>query len=218
MANSTTHLRQMTAATASHATIFNALVDAASPATFGARDELGCSGLTWAFFGGNWNNAGTVSQLANGTLTLTNAATNYIEFDTETGAISANTSGFTAGRVPLYAAVTAGSVVTSYTDYRLAPPALPRLSVSLASDANLTLTAAQARAALLDITSSVSLTATRDIVLPLKPQVWMVANGTTGAQSLQFIGATGTGVTVANAKAAIVFADGSNIRRLTADA
>jgi hypothetical protein len=87
----------------------------------------------------------------------------------------------------------------------------------MATDANITLTAAEARNQILRITSSVSLTATRNVVVPLAPQIWVVDNSTTGGQSLQFIGATGTGVTVANARRAVIFADGTNIVRASPD-
>lgn len=218
MADSTTHLRSMSAATIERHVLFNAMVDAASPSTFGAYDALGSSGLTWAFFGGKWLSAGAVSEVANGTLTLTGSTTNYIQFDPATGAIESNTSAFTAGKVPLYTATTSSGAVTSYEDYRLAePPIKPRVAISMSSDANLTLSQVQARALILDITSSATLTTTRNIVLPLNPQVWIVYNGTTGSQSLQFIGASGTGITVANGKRAILYADATNIVRVTAD-
>jgi hypothetical protein len=110
----------------------------------------------------------------------------------------------------------------SLTDFaEVNPPAgtiqtNPRAAIAMASDANKTLTQAEARADILDITS-VGLTATRNIVLPLAAKQWIVANLTTGGQALQFIGATGTGVTVANAKRAIIYSDGTNIVRAGAD-
>jgi hypothetical protein len=57
--------------------------------------------------------------------------------------------------------------------------------------------------------------ATRDIIVPLAPFQWTVYNGTN--QSLRFIGATGTGITVATTKRAIVYSDGTNVVRVTAD-
>ena len=54
-------------------------------------------------------------------------------------------------------------------------------------------------------------------MLPLLAQQWTVFNGTTGGFGLQFIGASGTGVTVGAGKRAIVYADGTNIVRATAD-
>ena len=66
------------------------------------------------------------------------------------------------------------------------------------------------------LTFTGTLTATRDIVVPLvgKKQ-WTVYNGT--GQSLRFIGASGTGITVATGKHAIVRSDGTNIVRVMAD-
>ncbi len=92
-----------------------------------------------------------------------------------------------------------------------------RAAVSMTSDANKTLTTLQAASGILDVTSTVSLTATRNIVVPLTARQWTVYNGTTGAQSIQVIGATGTGITVAIGKRAILYADGTNIVRVTAD-
>ena len=217
MANSTTNLRTVSSTQSSKEATINAMVDAASPATFGARDTLGSSGLTWAYLGGTYLSGGALTQVANSDLSLTPSATNYVEFNPADGTISANTTGFTAGRVSLYAVVAGASSVTSYTDYRMSPPVQPRAAISMASDANKTLTVAEARAQILDITSGVSLGSTRNIVLPLNPQVWVVYNGTTGGQSLQFIGASGTGVTVANGKRAVIYSDGTNIVRVTAD-
>jgi hypothetical protein len=66
------------------------------------------------------------------------------------------------------------------------------------------------------LTFTGTLTATRNITVPLVgKRQWTVYNGT--GQSLQFIGATGTGITVATLKHAIVRSDGTNIVRVTAD-
>lgn len=93
-----------------------------------------------------------------------------------------------------------------------------RIVRQLTTDANYTAVQADYQARIMEFTSSVSLTATRDIVVPLvSGYEWTVFNNTTGAQSLQFIGATGTGITVANGKRAIIYADGTNIVRVTAD-
>jgi hypothetical protein len=53
--------------------------------------------------------------------------------------------------------------------------------------------------------------------MPLAAQQWTVFNGTTGGFGVQFIGATGTGITVAAGKRAIVYSDGTNVVRVTAD-
>jgi hypothetical protein len=92
--------------------------DAASPAVLFGRRELTCTGLTWGYYGGKINVAGTVTPIANGTVALTTAATNYVEATTA-GAVSANTSAYTGGRIPLYRVVTGASTVSSYTDDRV---------------------------------------------------------------------------------------------------
>jgi hypothetical protein len=194
----------------------NALFNAASPSTLFARRESTSAGLTWGYYGGAILAGGVVSAIVNGTVALTASATNYIEA-TAAGVVSKNTTGFTPGQIPLYTAVVGVSSVTTYTDHRMwGCQTNPRAAIAMASDANKTLTQAEARADILDITS-VGLTATRNIVLPLAAKQWIVANLTTGGQALQFIGATGTGVTVANAKRAIIYSDGTNIVRAGAD-
>jgi lysophospholipase L1-like esterase len=83
--------------------------------------------------------------------------------------------------------------------------------VTMPSDANFTLTANQWSNKTLIIKSGVSLTATRNVVAPLnKGQEFNIENATTGGQSIVVIGATGTGVTIANGTSASVFTDGTN--------
>jgi len=181
------------------------------------------SGLIWYYYGGTMIVDGVVTQIANNTstgVTLSASATNYIEAD-RSGTVTKNTTGFTPGRIPLYTAVTNATTITSYTDCRAqwTPSGVDGiLARVMASDANITLTQAEAANDILQFTSSVSLTTTRNVVVPLAAQQWTVYNGTTGAQSLQFIGATGTGITVANGKRAIIYSDGTNVVRVTADA
>lgn len=219
MANSTTNLDLIATAQASKEVTANDLFDAGSPATLYGRRATSTSGLTWGFYGGDILVDGVLTEIANGTVALTASATNFVEA-TRAGSLSANTTGFTAGRIPLYEVVTGTATVTSYTDRRswVQPVHVAGLLArSMTADANITLTAAEARNQVLRFTSTVSLTATRSVVVPLAPQIWVVSNETTGAQSLQFIGATGTGITVANARRAILFSDGTNIVRATAD-
>ena len=181
------------------------------------------SGLIWYYYGGTMIVDGVVTQIANNTstgVTLSASATNYIEAD-RSGTVTKNTTGFTPGRIPLYTAVTNATTITSYTDCRAqwTPSGVDgKLARVMESDANITLTQAEAANDILQFTSSVSLTTTRNVVVPLAAQQWTVYNGTTGAQSLQFIGATGTGITVANGKRAIIYSDGTNVVRVTADA
>ena len=219
MANSTTNLDTISSSQAQKEVTANAVFDAASPATLFGRRATTTAALTWGVYGGTIVVDGVLTQISNTTVALTASQTNYVEA-TRAGAISANTTGYTAGRVPLYTVVTGSATITSYTDHRawvLPAGVTGRLARVIASDANITLTAAEARNSLMDFTSSLSLTATRDVVLPLGAQQWTVYNNTTGAQSLRFIGATGTGVTVANGSRAIVYADGTNVVAASAD-
>ena len=91
-------------------------------------------------------------------------------------------------------------------------------SVSMAADANYTALASEYAQRLLVVTSTLSLTATRDVILPTTVQDYQVVNNTTGGQSLRFKTLAGTGITVANGKAACIFCDGTNVIRITSDA
>ncbi|MFO0070005.1 MAG: hypothetical protein ACK529_07555 [Alphaproteobacteria bacterium] len=197
----------------------NGYFDASSPSILFGRRASTTGLLTWGFYGGEMLVDGVLTAIGNSSFALTASATNFVEA-TRAGSVSGNTTGFTAGRIPLYEVVTNATTVTSYTDRRAWVQPLHvagLLSRSMTADANITLTAAEARNQVLRFTSTVSLTTTRDVIVPLAPQIWTVSNETNGAQSLRFIGLSGTGITVANARRAIIFSDGTNIVRATAD-
>jgi hypothetical protein len=118
MSNSTTNLDLISTSQASKEVTANAAFDAASPAMLYGRRAVTTAGWTWGYYGGTVLVAGVPTQIANGVLTLTASATNYIEADPATGAVSVNTSGFTTGRMQLYSVVTGSATVTSYTDLR----------------------------------------------------------------------------------------------------
>lgn len=215
MSNSTITFDAIIQAQASKEVTANALFDALSPASLYGRRQSTSSGLTWGYYGGNVLVNGVLTQIANGTLTLTANLTNYVEAEPTTGAVSSNTTAFTAGRTPLYTVVAGAATVSSYTDHRLAVPDVTGRLVKAIPDANTTLSFAEVRNQIIEITGT--LTAARNITLPLKPRQWTVFNGTTGGFGLQFIGATGTGITVAAGKRAIVYSDGTNVVRASAD-
>ena len=215
MSNSTPTYDAIVSSQAGKEVTANAYFDAASPATTFGRRASACSGLTWGYYGGTISVDGVLTQITNGTLALTSSTINYVE-STRAGVVSKNTTGFTPGSIPLYQIVVGASTVTSYMDYRLQSiPTTGRLAKAM-SDANTTLSAAEARNQILEFTGT--LTAARNIVVPLGAQQWTVFNNTTGGFGLQFIGASGSGVTVASGKRAIVYADGTNVVRVTADA
>lgn len=195
----------------------NALFDAVSPiATYGYRYAT-TSGLTLGLHGGKILLAGIITTVLDQTIALTASSTNYVEAHPDTGAVSKNVTAFTPGYLPIAVVTTNATGIvpsTGFVDSRtLALATNSTLSKAL-SDANTTLTQAEAANSTLTFTGTP--TATRDIVVPLvgKKQ-WTVCNGT--SQSLRFIGASGTGITVATLKHAIVRSDGTNIVRVTAD-
>lgn len=122
MSNSTTLLDTISANQAAKEVVFNALMDAASPAALWGRHASACNGLTWGYYGGNYQAGATANAIANGTVTLTASTTNYLYANASTGAVSVNTSGFPAGSVPLYSIVTGTTTVTSYMDLRSFQP------------------------------------------------------------------------------------------------
>ena len=97
-------------------------------------------------------------------------------------------------------------------------------TVNFATDANTTMTLVDgnssqtARNLYLNLTSSVSLTTTRDLIIPNNQagtapiqKLYIVKNGTTGSQAIRVIGATGTGITIPNGVTALVYSNGSNV-------
>ncbi len=127
MSNSTPLINSIAPNQSSKEVLANALFDAASPAMLWGRRASACVGLTWGYYGGWYN-----GQISNGTISLTASTSNYLMADPSTGAVTANTSGFTSGKIPLYIVVTGTSTVTSYTDERsyvpsalLAPGSIP---------------------------------------------------------------------------------------------
>lgn len=215
MADSTTNLDTISSSQASKEVTANAMFDALSPASLFGRRATTTSALTWGFYGGKLSVDGVITSIVNGTVALTGSTTNYVEA-TRAGVVSANTTAFTAGRIPLYTVVTGVSTVTSYTDQRLPwSPAMSGRLVKAMADANQTLTAAEARNQILECTGAP--TALRNLVVPLGAQQWTIFANVTGGFGVRVIGATGTGVTIADGKRAIVYADGTNVVRVTAD-
>lgn len=132
MSDSTQHLDLISASQASKEVTANSLFDAMSPnALFGRRAST-TSGLTFGYYGGKYRKAdGTILSVSNGTIALTDSATNYIlETDGVVSKVTAAPDGWpgpllddaspatATGATALYAVVCSGGAVTSYTDYR----------------------------------------------------------------------------------------------------
>lgn len=73
--------------------------------------------LTWGYKTGSIRYGETITDVAAGTVSLTNNTTNYIEVNAA-GTVSKNTTGFTVGETPLRTVVCAGGVQTVSTDKR----------------------------------------------------------------------------------------------------
>jgi len=85
------------------------------------------------------------------------------------------------------------------------------------TDANLTISitdsnsAQAARALVLNVTSAVSLTTTRELIVPTTQKQYIVQNNTTGDQSITVKTSSGTGITVPNGRKAHLYVDGTNV-------
>jgi len=215
MSSTTSKFDQLADTQAGKEVRINQLLDSLSPAALGGRRESTTTGLTWGYYGGQIMVNGVPTDIPNGTVTLTGSATNYIGL-TQAGVIAVGTTRNPL-HAPLYSVVTTVSGVTSYTDER-DPAILARHCYGIATqamaDANQTISQAQSLCETLVTTGA--LTATRNLVVPLVRRSWKIRNNCTGG-SIQVIGSSGTGITIATVKTAIVECDGTNVLRITAD-
>lgn len=216
MASSTTNLDPISENASQKATAANELFDPASPAMLFGRRASTSAALTWGYYGGRMLVDAVLTTVANGTVALSASTTNYVEA-TRAGVVSKNTTGFTAGSIPLYTVVTGSSTVSSYTDERswVAPAYLTHKTSVAVTTADVTLSAAQARARYLTTTGV--LTGNRNVILPNDGE-WIVFCNNTGAYPTTFKTAAGAGVVVAQGKRAVLLADGTDVVRVTADA
>lgn len=96
------------------------LLDSTPLSDLFAYDESNSSGLDFGYTSGRIRQAdGTIVEVAAGDVTLTDDATNYVEID-DTGAVTANTSGWSDTDKAIAEVVTASGFVTSYEDRRVA--------------------------------------------------------------------------------------------------
>jgi hypothetical protein len=214
MANSTSNLTLLTATQADKEATANELLNAASQAMLFAYREGGTSGTTWGFFGGDMLVDGVLTEIANGTVAGLVNGNNFVEA-TRAGAVSSNTTSFTAGRIPLFEVTVTASVVASWIDRRCWVQPLHIVSnVSVAiTTADVTLSAAQARVRRVVLTGA--LTGNRNLVVPDSGE-WLIDNQCTGAFTVVVKTAAGTGVIAPRGKRVGVYADGTNVVPLNA--
>jgi len=92
-----------------------------------------------------------------------------------------------------------------------------RATATFTSDADLTLSLTDSNATqvarnyILNVTSSGSLTATRNLIVPTINKPYIIENNTTGSQSIVVKTSAGTGVTVPNGKKVMVYANNTNV-------
>lgn len=92
-----------------------------------------------------------------------------------------------------------------------------QVTVSFASDADKTLTYTNTnadqdfRAMYLNVTSAVSLTATRSLIVPAVNKLYVIKNATTGGKSITVKIGASTGTTVPNGYTALLYATGSDV-------
>lgn len=221
MSSSTSNLDLVVQAQAGKEATANELWNSMSVgALFGRRNST-TTLLTWGYYGGPMVVDGALTVIANGTVALTASTTNYIEA-TRAGVVSKNTTAFTPGSIPLYTAVTNATTVTTvpgYTDYRawVTPPHVTsKKSVSVTSS-NVTLSAEQAACRYLTTTGA--LTGNRDVIVPNDWEgiVYNTNTDTGGPWTTTFKTAGGAGIVVAKTKRAHLFADGTDVVRVTPD-
>jgi hypothetical protein len=217
MSDSSTPFGTISISQGDQATKANALFDASAPVAIYAKKYATTTGLTLGYHGGKISINGVVTTIADGTLAITASATNYVEANPSTGAVSKNTTAYTPGYWRIGRAVTGSASITTWYDDRFLNFAkqTQMLTRAFPTDANYTATAAEVDVDVINISAG-TISTTRDFIVPITfPHQWTVINNT--AQSVRIIGATGTGITIATGKTAIVLADGTNVRRVTAD-
>jgi hypothetical protein len=177
---------------ASAEVIVNEAFDSLSHQSCYAYKAATSSGLTWGYYGGRWGG----TSIADGTLTLTNAATNYVVVDRGTRAISTSTAATNWNNWAKYARVylltTAGSVVTAVQDHRAGPLGVYGQLTSIEN-------------------STVASAAT--IAIPAGQKV-VTISGTTGITSVTATGHSGHVVTLIF-QGVLTVTDGSNLKLLS---
>lgn len=113
-------------------------------------NEYTTNGLTLGYVGGPALNGPSVTLLPDGTVTLADNATNYVE-RTDDGAVSVNQVGFTAGRHQMFVVTTVAGLITSHVDWRGGEPVA---AAALAQEAADRVAADDALSARVDNTTS----------------------------------------------------------------
>lgn len=114
-------------------------------------------------------------------------------------------------------ATTWGTITNTNLGTAIEEAIVGRATANFSSDADLTLTLTDnnstqvARNFVLNVTSGVSLTTTRNLIVPSIEKPYIVENNTSGSQSIIVKTAAGTGITVPNGSKAYVYSNGTNV-------
>lgn len=116
-----------------------------------------------------------------------------------------------------YAVVTDATSATSYTDLRVSNQLQQDgvATFSVAGAVDVVPSENKIRCDVMELTGA--LTGNINVIVPPIKRKWAIFNNTTGLYTLTIITPAGTGVTVGQAKRAIVYADGTNVERVTPD-
>jgi hypothetical protein len=110
-----------------------------------------------------------------------------------------------------------GNITNANLGTALEEAIVGRATVLFPADANLTLTLTDTNASqtarhfVLNVLSGVSLTTTRDLILPAIEKPYIIQNNTTGGQSIRAIVGAGS-VTIPSGRTTIVYNDGVDVR------
>lgn len=100
-----------------HGTAINAAIDGFLQLGYDRFGTQTAGGLNWAYYAGSIRFGMTLVNIAEGTLLLTDDATNYI-YATSAGAVAKNTTGTISPNYPIAEVTTAAGAITGYTDKR----------------------------------------------------------------------------------------------------
>lgn len=112
-----------------------------------------------------------------------------------------------------------GSTTNTNLGTALEEAIVGRATANYSSDGDLTVTLTNTNASqvarhyILNVTSGVALTATRNLVVPTIDKPYIVENNTTGGQNIVVKTVAGSGVTIPNGKKAMVYANSTNVVR-----
>lgn len=119
-----TTLQQLSSSQVNPEVPINENFDTLSAVGFAGKRNSATSGLTWGYYGGRWGG----TAVADGTLTLTASATNYVVVANATGALSVSTAttnwADTTNYRRVYKLTTGTSGVTATEDHRAGPNGL----------------------------------------------------------------------------------------------